>query len=88
MRNLIQRIGILGLCLVSVLALGAFVASSSAWALPEFGKCVAKAEGKYTESNCATKAKTGQPHIFERVKANEITKVSFTASGGSMFFEE
>jgi hypothetical protein len=41
-----------------------------------------------TESDCATKAKTAQPHIFERVKANEISNVGFTASGGTMFFEE
>jgi hypothetical protein len=87
MRNLSQRIGIAGLALAAVFALGAFAASSAS-ALPEFGKCVAKAEGKYTEGNCATKAKTGQPHIFERVKAKEIAKVGFTASGGSMFFED
>jgi hypothetical protein len=87
MKNLIQRIGLAWLALAALFTLGAFTASSAV-ALPEFGKCVAKAEGKYTESNCATKAKTGQPHIFERVKANEIAKVGFTASGGSMFFEE
>jgi hypothetical protein len=86
MRNLIQRIGIAGLALAAVFTLGAFGASS-ALALPEFGKCVAKAEGKYTESNCATKAKTGQPHIFERVKAKEISKVSFTAASGAAFLE-
>jgi len=86
MRNLTQRMGIAGLALAAVFALGAFAASSAS-ALPEFGKCVARAEGKYTESNCATNAKTGQPHIFERVKAKEISKVGFTASGGAMFFE-
>jgi len=86
MRNLIQRVGFAGLGLATVFALGAFVASS-ALALPEFGKCVAKAEGKYTEGNCATKAKTGQPHLFERVKAKEIAKVGFTAASRESFLE-
>jgi hypothetical protein len=81
-----RRIRLVGLCLVSVFALGAFIASSAS-ALPEFGKCVAKAEGKYTESNCVTKAKTGQPHIFERVKAKEIVKSKFTGTSGTSFLE-
>jgi len=81
-----RRIRIVGLCLVAVFALGAFMASS-ALALPEYGKCVSKAEGKYTESNCVTKAKTGQPHIFERVKAKEITKIGVSGTSGSSFLE-
>jgi hypothetical protein len=81
-----RRIRIVGLCLVSVFALTAFMASSAS-ALPEWGKCVSKAEGKYTESNCVTKAKTGQPHIFERVKGKEIAKPGFTGTSGTSFLE-
>ena len=81
-----RRIRSAGLWLVAVFAIGA-IGASSASALPEFGKCVSKAEGKYTESNCVTKAKTGQPHIFERVKAKEITKAGFSAASGTAFLE-
>jgi hypothetical protein len=81
-----RRIRSAGLWLVAVLASGAFMASSAS-ALPEFGKCVAKSEGKYAESNCATTAKTGQPHLFERVKAKAITKVGFSATSSTAFLE-
>jgi hypothetical protein len=83
-----RRIRIVGLCLVAVFALGAFMASS-ALALPEYGKCVAKAgTGKYTESNCVKKAKTlTSEKQFERVKAKEIVKENFKGASGTSFLE-
>jgi hypothetical protein len=87
MRNLSERVRITGLALVAVLALGAIAASSASAELPEFGKCVAEAEGKYTESNCVTKAKEAQPHIFERANAREIVNPKFTKTSGTTFFE-
>ena len=63
-----RHVRMLGLCLVAVLALGAY-AVSSASALPEWGKCVAKAGGKYTEANCNTKGKGG---AYEWLKASQV----------------
>jgi hypothetical protein len=87
MRNVSGCLRITGLALVAALALGGIAVSSASAELPEFGKCVAQAEGAYTESNCATKAKIGQPHSFERVNAKEIVKSKFTGTGGTSFFE-
>ncbi len=48
-----KRIKIVGLCVIAVFAMSAtFVASASA--APEFGKCVAKAGGKYATSACTS----------------------------------
>jgi len=69
-----RRIRIAGLCLVAVFALGAFTAGSAS-ALPEIGRCVAKAGGKYSEANCNTK-KTGGG--FEFVK--NAVKKKFTSA--------
>jgi len=60
----------LGLCLVAVFAVGAY-AVSSASALPEWGKCEAQAGGKYSDANCAVKAKKGAGS-FEWRKASEV----------------
>jgi len=82
-----RRIRIVGLCLVSVFALTAFMASSAS-ALPEFGKCVkvaAGVESKYSDANCVVKHKgTGE---FNRVKAKEITKSKLTGASGTSFLE-
>jgi hypothetical protein len=80
---MMKRMRIVGLALVVVFALGAF-AASSAFALPEVGRCVAKAGGKYTESNCVTKAKTGTG-TFEFVKG--AVKTGFTSVGGEGVLE-
>ena len=73
-----------GLCLVAVFAIAA-VTASSASALPEWGKCVAKAGGKYSDSNCTVKAKKGTG-TFEWKKGATLTNVQFTGknvgSGG------
>jgi hypothetical protein len=65
----VRHVRMLGLCLVAVLALGAY-AVSSASALPEWGKCVAKTGGKYTNSGCTTKGKGGS---FEWLKASQVS---------------
>ena len=53
-----RHVRMLGLCLVAALAVCAY-AVSSASALPEWGKCEAKAGGKYKDRNCTEKAKKG-----------------------------
>ncbi|HEY2181215.1 MAG TPA: hypothetical protein VGH09_06040 [Solirubrobacteraceae bacterium] len=79
-----RLIRIIGLCLVAVFALGT-IGASSASALPEFGKCVAKAGGKYTDSNCTAKTTTGG--TFDRVKASAITHTKFTSKSGTTYLE-
>jgi len=74
-----KRIRIMGLCLVAVCAIFV-VAAGSASALPEFGHCVAKTGGKYTESNCVTKATGKAPKLYEFVKV--AVKGKFTSAGG------
>ena len=75
-----KRMRIMGLCLVAVFALGAF-AASSAFALPEFGRCVPKAgTGKYSDANCTVKAAKGKG-VTEFVKT--IEKKKFTSAGGA-----
>ena len=83
-----RRTRIVGLCLVAVFALGAFMASSAV-AIPEFGKCVAApGTGKYTESNCVKKAKTlTSEKQFEKKTAKEITNVGFAGTSGTSFLE-
>ena len=71
-----------GVCLIAVFAIAA-VAASSASALPEWGKCVEQAGGKYLDGNCTTKGKGG---TFEWKKGATQKNVKFTGknvgSGG------
>ncbi len=79
-----RHVRMLGLCLVAICALAAY-AVSSASALPEWGKCEAKAKGKYANSNCTTKAKKGSG-AFEWTKGKKLPNDHFTGSnpvGGS-----
>jgi hypothetical protein len=66
---------------VTVFAIAA-VAATSASALPEFGKCEAKAGGKYTDGNCTKKASLKNPGSFEWKKGSEIKPIAF--SGGNL----
>ena len=79
-----RHVRMLGLCLVAVLALGAY-AVSSASALPEWGKCEAKAGGKFSDANCTAKAKKGAGS-FEWKKGATLKPVKFSGdnvgSGG------
>lgn len=73
-----KRMRITGLCLVAVFATCAFAASSAS-ALPEVGRCVAKAKGNYSEGACVKKVKaTGS---FEWLKGTG-GKNKFTAKSG------
>ena len=65
-----RHVRMLGLCLLAALAVGAY-AVSSASALPEFGKCEAKAGGKYKDANCTEKAKKGTG-AYEWVKGSKL----------------
>jgi hypothetical protein len=67
-----RSIRTLMLCVVALVALAAW-GSVSASALPEWGKCKAKAGGKYTDSNCTKKAKIGMGS-FEFVKLTKAIK--------------
>ena len=80
-----NRLRILGICLVASFALSAIAASSSL-ALPEIGRCVVQAEhkGKYTEKNCVTKSSTSTGE-FEKVKS--VVKPGFVATSGEAFLE-
>ena len=88
-----RHVRILGLCLVAVMALAAFTASSS-FAGAEFGKCEAKAGGKYSDANCTVKAHPSGSGSYEWRKGSELSAVKFTGansgSGGVLYtdFEE
>ena len=73
-----RHIRMLGLCLVAALALGAY-AVSSASALPEWGKCEAKAHGKYSDANCTVKAARGAGS-FEWRKGKAVGPVKFSGA--------
>lgn len=79
-----RRIRIMGLSLIAVFALGAVVAGN-AFALPEVGRCVSKAGGKYTEAACLTKASGTKPKLYEWEK--NAVKIGFTATGGEGVLE-
>jgi hypothetical protein len=77
-----RKIGIAGLCLFVVFALGAVVAASASATAPEYGRCLkkAKAEGKgYTSSSC-TKAAEGSKAKYEWIPGAGKTK--FETKGG------
>src|SRR6267154_1480269 len=74
-----KRMRIVGLCLVAAFAISAIGASSS-MALPEIGRCVAKAGGKYTDVNCTKKGTSSEPGTKEFVK--NAVKKGFTSAGG------
>ena len=65
-----RHVRMLGLCLAAVLAVGAY-AVSSASAL-EWGKCAAKAGGKYSDANCTVKAHPSGSGSHEWLKASEV----------------
>jgi hypothetical protein len=73
----------MGLFLAAAFVLAALGASSAS-ALPEIGRCVAKTGGKYKNSNCTEKVTSGG--TFEFVKgANK--KPGFIATSGVAFLE-
>jgi len=80
----VRHVRMLGLCLVAAFAVAA-IAATSASALPEWGKCEAKAGGKYSDANCTVKAAKGTGS-FEWKKGKELAPVRFSGenvgSGG------
>jgi hypothetical protein len=78
-----KRMRIVGLCLVAAFAFSALVVSSAS-ALPEVGRCVAKAgTGKFKNSNCTEKAgKKVEEKAFEFLKGGGGSKLGFTSAGG------
>ena len=73
-----KHLRIMGLSLVAVFAIAA-VAATSASALPEWGRCEAKAGGKYSDSNCTKKAKLGTG-TFEFKKGSTLKNVKFNGT--------
>jgi hypothetical protein len=82
-----NRIRMIALCAVAVFVF-AGIAASSASALPEVGRCVAKAgTGKYKDSNCTIKAgKLTSEKNFEWTKGAG-GKVNFAATSGEAVLE-
>jgi hypothetical protein len=83
-----KRMRIMGLCLVAAFALTA-IGAGSASALPEIGRCVAKAgTGKYKDAACTKKAGAkAEEKQFEFVKGPEVGKTGFTSAGGEGVLE-
>jgi hypothetical protein len=73
----VRHVRMLGVCLVAVLALGAYVVSSASAGSPEWGKCEAKVGGKYKDANCQEKAKKGEG-AYEWKKGASLPNVPFT----------
>jgi hypothetical protein len=73
----------MGMCVTAGLLLAA-VTAGSASALPEIGRCVAKAGGKYTNANCTKKVSSGG--TFEWLKGSN-GHPNFTASSGEAVLE-
>jgi hypothetical protein len=68
-----------GLCLAAVCALVAVMATSAS-ALPEWGKCTAKAGGKFLDNNCTKKGSVKKPGSFEWTKGSALKNVKFTGA--------
>jgi hypothetical protein len=83
-----KRMRIMGLCLVAAFALTA-IGAGTASALPEIGRCVAKAgTGKYKDANCTKKAGSkAEEKQFEFVKGPVEGKTKFTSAGGEGVLE-
>jgi hypothetical protein len=77
-----RHLRITGLCMAAAFAIAAFTANSAFAGNPEFGQCYAKEGGKYADSNCQTKAKSGTGK-FEWRKEAEVPNKGFTGEGGA-----
>jgi hypothetical protein len=78
-----RGIRVMGLFLAA--ALVAAFGASSASALPEIGRCVAKEGGKYSDSACLKKVTSGGK--FEFLKGTSGKKNKFTANSGEAVLE-
>jgi hypothetical protein len=85
------RMTSVGLCIVAVFAMSALVAESASAEAPEYGRCEAKAGGKYENKGC-TKEKAGKvkfewvpgpgPKAKFTTKSKEGTLVTFETTKG------
>jgi hypothetical protein len=78
----VRHVRMLGLWLAAILAVTAVAATTASAGLPEFGKCEAKTGGKYSNSNCTTKAKAGTG-TFEWESSLKFTKNQKEFSNGT-----
>ncbi len=77
-----QRIRVLGLCLVAALMLGVVISASASAALPEWGKCVKVAvKGKFTNAGCTGTPAPGGEYEWQK-GTKDIEHKGFTSSGG------
>jgi hypothetical protein len=61
-----RYVRMLGLCLVAVFAIGAITAAGASAFKPEWGKCIAQANGRYKDAGCTEKAHgKGNPKVYE-----------------------
>jgi hypothetical protein len=84
----VRYVRMLGMCLAAMLVLVA-VCASGASALPEWGRCVAQAGGKYTDSNCTTvyaKPKAAGSYEWLAGAAEHTAIQTDFGSGEHMFF--
>ncbi len=78
-----RHVRMLGLCLVAIAAIAVVAASSASAGLPEWGQCVAKAGGKYSDANCTTKA-SKKSGTFEWKKGTAgVAEKKFHGEGGT-----
>jgi hypothetical protein len=54
-----KRFKVMGLCLIAAFAVTAMAASSAFAAAPEFGRCLAKTGGKFSDAGCVKGVTTG-----------------------------
>jgi hypothetical protein len=78
----VRHVRMMGLCLAAACAIAAVLASSASAGLPEFGKCEPKTGGKYSNSNCTTKAKKGAG-AYEWLNAEHFSGAVKEFSNGS-----
>lgn len=71
---------------MAVVALAAIAATTASAGLPEFGQCVEKAGGKYSNAGCTVKAKKGAG-TWEWKKAAQVAKKGFTGEAGAGVLE-
>jgi hypothetical protein len=87
-----RRTGILGACLATAVAVCALIASS-AFALPEIGRCLPSTVGKYKNNNCTVKASSTEKGNTEKWEwhkgaASEAeSSTGFTSAGGEGVLE-
>jgi hypothetical protein len=66
----VRYVRMLTVCVVAVFAISAIAAADASAKEPEWGQCVAKAGGKYTNAKCTTKGKGGS---YEWLKASKVS---------------